>query len=787
MTKPTTTSAYAKRYIERFGFHIVPIEPKRKFPRSADWGNNTLSDPAKAFDFYTKNPDWNIGVSLGPSRLCSLDIDCWDSFALICECYGIDLQDLIKHTPTIKGKGIRLEFRVPEGAHLPYLKMNWFAESDPDGSIHRRMMKEATEAKKAGNTELEEKIREQAKQHSMYTVFELRAATDGKQRQDCVPPSCHPETGLPYTWLTQPRDEWPEPPAWLLAIWQNFDKFKPQIKAMCPWAVEPEIPESKINNQKPIANTVSGGGNVISEYLRSTSIEQALTTYGYSQIGKRWLSPHSSTRLPGVVIFPDGASCWIHHASDPLCSDDTGHPVNAFDLFCYYDHNGDIKKAVRAAADLLGIRSSVPVSNVPASVTASVPAAVAPSAAQLPANWGSRDYMSPLPFTTPKHKPLKHIDNLKEICVRLGVTIRYNVIGKEEEILIPGQSFSIDNAANASIAWLNSECSLFDFTTDKVGEFLTYIADQNLYNPVASWITSIPWDGVCRMDDLYGTVTAVGEGTDPAIRKLKETLLKRWMISAVAAATRPTGISAAGVLVFQGAQYLGKTKWFKSLVPPDLGVLKDGMLLRPDDKDSVKQICSFWLVELGELDSTFRKSDIAALKAFITNDSDVLRRAYARKESKFARRTVFFGSVNPREFLNDPTGNRRFWTIECAHLDHSHNLDMQQIWAEVLHMHQRGEGYYLTPEEMDLLNQHNESFTSIDPVEERILSKLCWEDSPDIWRWEQATNVLMDCGFDRPTRQDAATAAAVIRKHNGGLSKRGSGKTLLKVPAKRAF
>jgi putative DNA primase/helicase len=50
-------------------------------------------------------------------------------------------------------------------------------------------------------------------------------------------------------------------------------------------------------------------------------------------------------------------------------------------------------------------------------------------------------------------------------------------------------------------------------------------------------------------------------------------------------------------------------------VPKELGVVQDGMMLRPDDRDSVKQVVSHWLVELGELDATFRKSDIAQLKA----------------------------------------------------------------------------------------------------------------------------------------------------------------------------
>ena len=386
------------------------------------------------------------------------------------------------------------------------------------------------------------------------------------------------------------------------------------------------------------------------------------------------------------------------------------------------------------------------------------------------------DIHTPLPFSTDKGKPLKHIANLAEICARLGVTIRYNVIKKEEEILIPGEGFSIDNQANASFAWLMSECSLFDFATDKLGDFLTYLSDKNLYNPVAEWIDSRPWDGVPRLQSLFDTVTSSG------CQSLKETLMKRWMVSACAAAYNHTGVSAHGVLTFQGDQYLGKTKWFKQLIPAELGLLKDGMLLRPDDKNSVKQVCSFWLVELGELDATFRKSDIAALKSFITNDSDVLRRAYARKESHFARRTVFFASVNPREFLHDPTGNRRFWTVPVTKLDHSHSLDMQQVWAEVATLYRAGESIYLTPDEMDALNCQNGEFTVIDPVEEMILSRLAWESDQITWRWATATDVLKEVGMDRPTKLDLNRACSIIRDNNGGQEKRSKNGRMLFCP-----
>ena len=741
MTK--TIDWYARSYTKNFGFHLVPIEPKRKFPRATDWGNKCISDPEEAASFYEKHPDWNLGIALGPSKMCALDIDDLESFKLICEVYGIDLGTLIEDTPTIHGKGFRLEFRVPDGMDLPYRKLNWPTEADKT---------------------------------KRFTVFELRSATDGSAKQNVYPPSIHPDTGEPYKWITQPRLDWPTPPEWLLAMWTNFDSFKPQMAAMCPWAELPPAPKPKSPPLRPVFN--DGSGTVIEKFIASQSLTDSLSRYGYSEVGKRWLSPHSSTKLPGVVVFEDHLSCWIHHASDPLCSDESGRPVNAFDLYAYYEHGGDVSKAVKSAASLLGIQSK------PMQPVAAIAApAQSPAPTSTPAV--TRDTVTPLPWTTSKGKPLKHIDNLRAICARLGVTIRYNVISKEEEILIPHKSFSLDNAANASYAWLTSECSLFDFPTDKMGEFLTYLSDQNLYNPVAQWITSKPWDGQPRLNELFATVTARNELTNPDTKSLKETLIKRWMVSAVAAAFSPTGVSAHGVLVFQGDQYLGKTKWFKTLIPPDLGLLKDGMLLRPDDKDSVKQICSYWLVELGELDSTFRKSDIAALKAFITNDSDVLRRAYARKESKFARRTVFFGSVNPREFLHDPTGNRRYWTIECERLDHSHTLDMQQVWAEVYALYQAGEGYYLTPEEMDQLNGHNQEFTSIDPVEERIQSGLDWDLPESLWRWDQVTALLVDSGFDRPTRGDVSAAANIIRKLNKGQSKTIKGKRLLFAPPKR--
>lgn len=393
------------------------------------------------------------------------------------------------------------------------------------------------------------------------------------------------------------------------------------------------------------------------------------------------------------------------------------------------------------------------------------------------------DYYGFLPDTNDKGKPLSTIENLATIARRLGVVIRYNVISKEEEILIPDAGFSLDNRQNASLSWLISECAKFRMPVDRVPDFVTYIADQNQYNPVAEWVTSSPWDGQDHLAQLIATVKAKGEDADHRIMAMKTAFMTRWMISAIAAAFRPTGVSAHGVLVFQGAQYVGKTKWFKSLVPDSIGVLKDGMLLRPDDRDSVMKCVSNWLVELGEIDATFRKSDVAALKSFLTSDRDVLRRAYARKESAFARRTVFFASVNPKNYLHDDTGNRRYWTIECEKLDHDHNVNMQQCWAQVYEqLYRPGESWFLTTSEMALLNDHNEDFTVIDPIEELITSGLKWSDPRSMWKWRSATEVMVSLGKLNCSKAEVTKGGIIMRKLNGEQSKRTGNTRLLFVP-----
>jgi putative DNA primase/helicase len=367
-----------------------------------------------------------------------------------------------------------------------------------------------------------------------------------------------------------------------------------------------------------------------------------------------------------------------------------------------------------------------------------------------------------------KYKPLAMIENVEAFLEACNIRVRYDVIRKDLEITIPGTQYLVDTARNDKMTWLISSAARYKLPTTKIPEFVSHVAGQNPYNPIAEWITSRPWDGRSRLQDFYNTIQAKNEADDLSMGDLKETLMKRWMLSAVAAAFRPMGVSAHGVLTLQGDQYIGKTAWFKSLVSDELReLIADGMLLDPKDKDSVYQVVTHWLVELGEIDATFKKADIAQLKSFLTKDKDVLRRPYARSESEFARRTVFFASVNPEDFLSDPTGNRRFWTIPCEAINHQHKLDMQQIWAEFYTLYQAGESWYLTAGELGRLNSHNKGFESGNAAEELVKSALCWNDPPTLWKKRTATEIAMLIGFREPNERILKQVAKAVREKTG--------------------
>lgn len=391
------------------------------------------------------------------------------------------------------------------------------------------------------------------------------------------------------------------------------------------------------------------------------------------------------------------------------------------------------------------------------------------------------DYKNPLPNLNGNGKPLKTYENLSEILKRIDIKVVHNVIKKETQISYKGHSNSYNHSNSALISYIKSECAKFNYPTSMVEEFLAKMALDNTYNPVIEYIESKKWDGKSRLKKLFETLKVEGD------KELAYSLLIKWMLTAVKAAYSENGLAAQGVLVFQGKQGIGKTRWFTRLIPTELELTIESMILKPDDKDSIKKAVSYWAVELGELDATFKKAEIASLKAFLTAKQDVFRLPYARAESKFPRQTVFFASVNPKTYLNDTTGNRRYWTIECLDINADHSIDMQQVWAELKNILDKDPScYLLTRDEENKLNTHNSFYQSICPIEELLNEHLDWEQPKDKWVKLTISQLLKKLGVE-PIRRTHTIQVSQYLNDKGSNEIRSNGQRLRLIPSPKIF
>lgn len=354
------------------------------------------------------------------------------------------------------------------------------------------------------------------------------------------------------------------------------------------------------------------------------------------------------------------------------------------------------------------------------------------------------------------------IENLEVILLKEGFEVKYNLIKKKVEISVPNLSITPDNRDNVGMTRVISVAARYGIATGNIASYIDVIADKYAYNPVQDWIRSSVWDGVDRLPELYSTVQTTADY--PA--ELKRILLKKWFLSCVAAALMPKGFRTRGVLTLQGPQGINKTAWVSSLISdPKLREMfvKQDHHLDTSSKDSILGAISHWIVELGELDSSFKK-DIARLKGFLTASIDKVRRPYAKVESEYPRRTVFVATVNDARFLVDPTGNSRWWTISVDKLEANHNIDMQQLFAQLAVDFENGETWWLTPEEEDQLNNINDNHQSVSSIDELIRDHFQKNENSKKTSLFTASRLLTYLDIKNPTNSQSKEAAATLRK-----------------------
>lgn len=337
--------------------------------------------------------------------------------------------------------------------------------------------------------------------------------------------------------------------------------------------------------------------------------------------------------------------------------------------------------------------------------------------------------------------PKATLENFQIMIKYYGLEIREDLMRHKTVNCVRNEPEDISGKCNnAFMEKLRTVSVLNDFpaSSDALSSMHTATGHMSRYHPVIEWLdTGAVWDGKKRLNeviDLFKEKAGYSE-------TLKKEIITKWLVSGIAALYHPN-FKTRGVLVLQGDQGIGKTSILQSLFPAFS--FSAGASYISGNKDSLEHLTSFWCSELAELEGIFNKTDISAMKAFISNDKDVIRFPYEKRIEEMQRRSFFCGSVNDEAFLKDKTGNTRFWVIPVKSLNYRHTIDIRQLWLEVREMYRAGAKWWLESNVERLLNDSNIKHMGEVPLMQSVMTHYDLDAEPT--RVLTCTQILTEMG-----------------------------------------
>lgn len=452
------------------------------------------------------------------------------------------------------------------------------------------------------------------------------------------------------------------------------------------------------------------------------SVADLLERYGYARAGRSndWRSPYQSSGSFATRCYDD---YWVS-LSGSDASAGLGNETrsgarhgDAFDLYCHFEHGGNLSKAAKAYWAELHPQGFTWTQGAEQSSAGSQDAqAGAERAEEGPyagrADDGQQEDQEAPPeaqnaqpgrampdlVTGRSGKPVWCPENaclILEYHPAWAGALAHDEFNALDMLLAPVPGSTVPKGSfrprplaatdvTAALRWLNRN-GFPDATRNVVEDAMKAVAAQSIISPVRHYLEGLTWDGKARIGTWLQAYCQAAQSD------LVGKFGRAWLIAAVARALKP-GCKADNALVLEGPQGAGKSSALKALAGEEW--FFDG-LRDLHGKDASAGLRGKWIIELPEL-SAMRRSDAEAVKAFLSRTEERYRPAYGKFEVVEPRRCVFAGTTNRSDYLADDTGGRRFWPVTVGKVDIAAlKRDRNQIWAEAVAAYCAGEPWWL--------------------------------------------------------------------------------------------
>ena len=317
-------------------------------------------------------------------------------------------------------------------------------------------------------------------------------------------------------------------------------------------------------------------------------------------------------------------------------------------------------------------------------------------------------------FSDDEEEQPSYIDKL-EMFLNNRYNFRYNkVLGKLEFKTLkatkwkPMTDFS-ENSILREILKAKVKCSINSLRN------LLHSDYCQIYDPFVAY-----FENLTENEDETDYIELLADTITTTRQDLWRICFKKWFVAMVACVLDEKQVNQT-VIVFSGKQGLGKTTWIEKLMPKQLKEYIFSGTINPSNKDTLIHLAECMLINLDELEN-LNRSEIGSLKEIITKTHIRMRKAYGHNNENMPRRASFAGSVNTAQFLNDTTGSRRFLCFEVEHIEYTHEIDINKVYAQALQLHKSGFRHWFNQEEIKEINANNEQYQLRSPEEELLLT-----------------------------------------------------------------
>lgn len=257
-----------------------------------------------------------------------------------------------------------------------------------------------------------------------------------------------------------------------------------------------------------------------------------------------------------------------------------------------------------------------------------------------------------------------------------------------------------------------AEKNKLDVNSQKASDAAKLIARRNSFHPVKDYLDSCnqPLE-INIWDNLASYCFGVNEN-------LSTIHIQRQLIAAVARIYKvPCKVDTALVLQ-SDKQGMGKGKFWEAIggdwYSASLGDLRNV-------KEDKITLHNAWIHEWGEIDRVMGMQSSEQLKSFMSEQWDIIRYPFDKSPTRVNRKCVLVGTTNKRDFIKDPTGNRRFPIISPKYINYDWVLrNRDNILSSAKYAFNNGDRYWYETDEIKVINAIALNYAPEDPLKDNI-------------------------------------------------------------------